>query len=91
MKFVQLNIPVDERVPEGCKLVLAYASSDNEEIIIPIDDLEKEGDEHNCDYEGCGTLEHVKRFSVHVRLLDEASGTIASSQTRLANGVETKA
>lgn len=65
-KFVGLNIPVDERVPEGYKLILAYER--NGDIVIPIDDIPEESAElHNCDWEGCSSVEHVVRFSVEYK------------------------
>lgn len=60
MKLINLPIPVDDRVPDGYRLIVAYASESD--IVIPIEPEEEEN--HNCDVEGCGTLEHVKRFSL---------------------------
>jgi hypothetical protein len=65
-KFVELNIPVEERVPEGYRLILAYVKDDD--IVIPIAQLPEENEEtiglHNCDWEGCGSLDHIFRFSI---------------------------
>ena len=62
-KFCELNIPIDERCPEGYRLILAYAKGDD--IVIPIADIPEESEDyHNCDWEGCGSLDHVVRFSV---------------------------
>jgi len=63
MKYIPLNIPTDQRVPDGYKLILAYAKGDD--IVIPIDDIpDDQAYLHNCDWEGCGTLDHVVRFNV---------------------------
>lgn len=60
--FTVLPIPVDERVPEGFSLILAYAK-DNE-VVIPIDTIELPEELHNCDWEGCATFSHVVRFNI---------------------------
>jgi hypothetical protein len=61
MKFIELPIPVDERVPEGYILIVAYAKGEN--VVTPV--TLEEGDEyHNCDAEGCGSLDHVVSMNV---------------------------
>jgi hypothetical protein len=61
--FTYLPIPVDDKVPEGYRLIVAYAKDDT--VVIPIDlnDNIKE-EHHNCDWEGCTTLHHVVKFSI---------------------------
>ena len=62
-EFVELNIPIEDRVPEGYRLILAYAKDDD--VVLPISYTPEVSEElHNCDWEGCGTLEHVVRFSI---------------------------
>ena len=50
-KFVELNIPIDERVPEGYRLILAYVK--DYDIVIPIAQLPEKNEEtiglHNCE------------------------------------------
>jgi hypothetical protein len=63
MKYIPLNIPVEDRIPEGYHLVQAYAKGDN--IVVPITDIpEGQEDLHNCDWEGCGSMDCVVRFNV---------------------------
>jgi hypothetical protein len=50
------------RVPSSYQVVLAYAKEDN--IIVPIEIPEELAEYHNCDWEGCGSLDHVVRFSI---------------------------
>lgn len=59
--FTELPIPVDERVPEGYNLIVAYAKDDK--VVIPINATEL-GENHNCDWEGCSSIEHVFGFSI---------------------------
>lgn len=63
-KFCKVNLEnVMDRVPEGFKPILAYAKGDD--IAIPIYDIpEESADFHNCDWESCGSLDHVVRFSI---------------------------
>jgi len=64
MKYIPLNIPTDSRVPEGYNLIMAYAKGDD--IVIPIDDIpDEQAHLHSCDWEGCGSLDHVVRFNVN--------------------------
>jgi len=66
MEFNRINIEVSERVPEGYYLIEAYASGDD--IVIPIMNIpEDENNLHDCDWEGCGSLSHVIRFSVKAK------------------------
>jgi len=60
--FTILPIPVDERVPEGYSLIVAYAKDD--EIVVPIDLSSLPEEHHNCDWEGCSSVHHVVRFSI---------------------------
>ena len=60
--FIYLPIPVDESVPEGYRLILAYAKDDA--IVVPVDVTKIPEEQHNCDWEGCTTLSHVVRFSI---------------------------
>ena len=67
MKFTTLPIPVDDRVPAGYELILAYAKGN--EIVVPIEQLDEEIDKdiHNCDWEGCTSVSHVVRFNVNFK------------------------
>ena len=61
-RYIELPIPVDERVPEGHKLIVAYTNG--VDVIVPFDPCElKNGDDHNCDWEGCSSINHVLRIS----------------------------
>ena len=63
MEYIPLNIPADDRVPDGYHLILAYAKGDD--IVVPIADIpEDQNHLHACDWEGCGSLDHVVRFNV---------------------------
>jgi len=63
MKYNTLSIHGIARIPEGYQLIQAYAKGN--EIIIPILQIpEDEAQLHNCDLEGCGTLDHCVRFNV---------------------------
>lgn len=68
MKFTTLPIPVDDKVPEGYELIVAYAKGD--EIVVPID-TDEEKDLHNCDWEGCTTFSHVVRFNARYKYESE--------------------
>ena len=62
MRYQKLNIPVDERVPDGHFLILAY--SDGKSIIVPMNPCDLiNADDHNCDWEGCSSVSHVFRCS----------------------------
>ena len=67
MKFIELPIPVDDRVPEGFKLVLAYAKGSR--VFLPIHEMPENEEHHNCDWEGCGSLEHVASFDVEEKCI----------------------
>lgn len=69
MEFTKLPIPVDDRTPKGYKLIIAYAKDDD--VVIPVDPIE-EKDEHDCDWEGCGSLNHVVRFNSKFKYANEA-------------------
>lgn len=67
-RYIKLNIPIDDRAPEGHFLILAY--SNGKDVIVPIEPCSLENENlHNCDWEGCGTLSHVFRFSPEMKYL----------------------
>ena len=61
MMFTKLPIPVDETVPEGYELIVAYAKDDT--VVVPID-IGYLPENHNCDWEGCSSVSHVVRFNI---------------------------
>lgn len=60
-RYIVLPIPVDERTPEGYVLIVAYAKDDT--VVIPMELNGLQEEDHNCDWEGCTTLNHVLRIS----------------------------
>jgi len=63
MNYYELGLPEDERVPEGYHKIEAYAKGDD--VVVPIYGIPPEQEDlHDCDVEGCGTLDHVIRFNV---------------------------
>ena len=61
-RYTELPIPVDERVPEGHKLILAYTNGTD--VIVPFNPQTlKSEDDHNCDWEGCSSVNCVFRCS----------------------------
>ena len=70
MEFTKLPIPIDDRTPEGYKLIVAYAKDDD--IVIPVDPIDEEKDEHDCDWEGCSSLSHVVRFNSKFKYANDA-------------------
>jgi hypothetical protein len=69
MKYVYLNLPTDEFIPEGYRLVIAYAKGDD--VVLPINSIPEEQEQkHNCDWEGCGSLSHVVRFNINEKYKD---------------------
>lgn len=60
--FITLPFPVDDKVPNGYRFILAYGK-DNE-VVVPLTLQDLPGDYHNCDWEGCSTLHHVVRFNI---------------------------
>ena len=65
-------LEVGPRVPNGFRLIEAYARGNT--IIVPIMDIpENEAHLHDCDWEGCGTLDHVIRFSVDAKYASQQS------------------
>lgn len=72
-RYIILPIPVDDRVPEGYQLIVAYAKGD--EVCIPMELDGLKGEDHNCDWEGCSTLEHVLRISPQQKYLLERAAT----------------
>lgn len=62
MKFIELPLPVDDRTPEGFKLVVAYANGSK--VFLPINEMPENEEHHDCDWEGCGSLDHVFSFDV---------------------------
>jgi hypothetical protein len=71
-RYVVLPIPVDDTVPEGYQLILAYAKGD--EVVIPMDLCDLDEDNHNCDWEGCTSLSHVLRISPQQKYYLEREG-----------------
>ena len=67
--FIELPLPVDDRVPEGYRLIVAYAKDDT--VVVPLNTcgLQKE-EYHNCDCEGCSSVEHVFRMSISEKYAD---------------------
>ena len=61
--FTYLPISIDERVPEGYRLIVAYAKDDMVVVLIEVTEVPKE-EHHNCDWEGCSTVSHVVRFGI---------------------------
>ncbi len=60
---IELPIPVSDDIPEGYKLIVAYAKEDR--IVVPLNTHALKYEElHNCDWEGCSTIHHVIRFSI---------------------------
>lgn len=51
-----------DRVPEGWYPVSAFAKGNT--IIVEINTIPDDVDIHSCDWEGCGTLNHIVRFNV---------------------------
>jgi len=51
-----------DRVPEGYYPVSAFAKGN--EIVVEINTIPEDADIHSCDWEGCGSLNHVVRFNV---------------------------
>ena len=51
-----------KRIPDGYRPVEAYLSPDGKSITVPCEPEDDDGDRHNCDAEGCGTMSHVKTF-----------------------------
>lgn len=84
MNYVYLPFDVN-RVPDGYRPVEAYEKDDV--VIVPICDI-SEGQEHlhDCDVEGCGTLDHVVRFSLKNKY--EAFDRIASLESDLKAATE---
>ena len=64
IKFVPLPIQFlnMDRVPEGYYPVSAFAKGN--EIVVEINTIPEDVDIHSCDWEGCGTFNHVARFNV---------------------------
>jgi len=60
--FVYLPLPVDDKVPEGYRLIVAYAKDDT--VVIPVDINKLAEEQHDCDWEGCCTLSHVVKFNI---------------------------
>ena len=66
-RYVELNIPVDSRVPDGYRLILAYAKGDL--VRIPMDPHGLDDDDHNCDWEGCSSVSHCLSISPQQKYL----------------------
>ncbi len=68
MKFLSTSKQHDNPAPEGYEPVVAYAKGDK--VLVLIDDLD-EDDNHNCDWEGCSSIEHGVWFSVALKYSQE--------------------
>ena len=66
-RYIELNMPVDSRVPAGYQLILAYAKDDL--VRIPMDPRGLDDDDHNCDWEGCSTVSHCLSISPQQKYL----------------------
>ena len=63
MKYNYFSFQLSNRIPDGYCLIEAYANGDD--IVIPIMDIpEDQNDLHNCDLEGCSSVDHVVRFNI---------------------------
>jgi hypothetical protein len=60
--FTYLPIPPNNSVPEGFRLVVAYAKGDT--VLLPIDANAVPEELHNCKIEKCSYPSHCVRFSV---------------------------
>jgi len=60
-RYVELNIPTDSSVPEGYRLILAYAKGDR--VRIPMDPSGLVDGYHSCDWEGCSSVAHCLSIS----------------------------
>lgn len=59
-----------ERVPEQAVPIIAWQY--NNQIIVEIADIpEEDAHLHSCDWEGCGSLSHVVRFTVEDKYQQE--------------------
>ena len=75
MKFIELPIPVDEHTPKGFKLIVAYAKGSK--VFIPIAEMPENEEFHNCDWEGCGSLNHVASFDAISKYTEDVENTKA--------------
>ena len=62
MRFNCFSLQLSNRIPDGYQLIEAYANGDD--IVIPIMGIEDQNDLHNCDLEGCSSVDHVVRFNI---------------------------
>ena len=73
IKFVRLpdlvaKLVIDERLPEQADPIIAYQMG--KQIIVEIANIpESLAHLHNCDWEGCGSMNHVVRFTVEDKYL----------------------
>lgn len=59
-----------DRVPEGYYPISAFAKGN--EIVVEIDHIPEGAEElHSCDWEGCGSFNHVFRFRVTDKYMEE--------------------
>lgn len=50
-------------VPENYRFIEVFYSPDAHELVIPIIP-DQDDEDHNCDYEGCGSCSHVVRIKL---------------------------
>ena len=55
----------NERIPDDASMIVAYQHQG--QVIVPIYSMPDETEMHSCDWEGCGSLDHVVRFSVEAK------------------------
>ena len=78
MKFNVINLETGWRVPEGYHIIEAYAKGNT--IVVPIMDIPgNEAHLHDCDWEGCGSLDHVVRFAVDIKYAGRAIPVIEAN------------
>jgi len=77
MRYTVLPLPVDDSVPDGYSLIVAYAKGD--EVVVPMDPRGLD-DDHNCDWEGCSTVSHVLRISPQQKYKLERAAKAESAQ-----------
>jgi hypothetical protein len=76
--YTYLPIPVDEKTPAGYRLIVAYEKGGT--VVIPINLNFPEG-LHNCDWEGCSSINHVVRFSISNKY--ETEETLTKQQAEI--------
>ena len=81
MRYITLNIPTDDRVPEGYQLIRAYSNGKMVVVELDVNDLKE--DDHNCDWEGCSSISHVFSFSPEQKYNLERRASEAEEQVRI--------